>query len=233
MTRLEHLKRFYSLMEKLSQVTGAPRTLSDCSGRMPWAKRGVYFFMEEGEGRSDSGAGPRIVRVGTHALTNGSRSTLWQRLSQHRGQARDGGGNHRGSIFRMIVGTALIKRHSHVTPTWGKGSSAKSDIRAAELAIEREVSQIIRGMPFLTLTIEDEPGAESERGFIERNAIALLSNLGKALLDPPSDAWLGRDCDRPRVRESGLWNQNHVNEDYDPAFLDSLDRLIREAEPST
>jgi hypothetical protein len=49
-----------------------------------------------------------IVRVGTHALETGSQTTLWKRLSQHRGQARSGSGNHRGSIFRLIVGTALI-----------------------------------------------------------------------------------------------------------------------------
>ena len=33
---------------------------------MYWPQRGVYFFMEDGEERSDSGSGLRIVRVGTH-----------------------------------------------------------------------------------------------------------------------------------------------------------------------
>jgi hypothetical protein len=63
--------------------------------------------MEEGEERSHSGQGPRIVRVGTHALKGGSSTTLWKRLSQHKGQERSRRGNHRGSIFRLIVGTAL------------------------------------------------------------------------------------------------------------------------------
>jgi hypothetical protein len=52
----------------------------------------VYFFMEEGETRSDSGIGARIVRVGTHALKEGSGTKLWTRLSQHRGQEKSGGG---------------------------------------------------------------------------------------------------------------------------------------------
>jgi len=34
-------------------------------------------------------------------------TTLWARLSQHRGSAKSGGGNHRCSIFRLLVGRAL------------------------------------------------------------------------------------------------------------------------------
>ena len=60
----------------------------------------------------------------------------------------------------------------------------------------------------------------------ERNAIALLSNCGKPALDPPSGDWLGHHSDRERVRASGLWNQNHVEETCDPGFLDVLHRLV-------
>jgi hypothetical protein len=66
----------------------------------------------------------------------------------------------------------------------------------------------------------------SRRGYIERNSIALLSKYNKPPLDPPAEAWLGRHCNRERVRQSGLWNSNHVDENYDPAFLDELDRLV-------
>ena len=59
------------------------------------------------EDRSDTGSGPRIIRVGTHALKTGSRTTLWTRLSQHKGQPGSGGGNHRGLIFRLIGGRAV------------------------------------------------------------------------------------------------------------------------------
>jgi hypothetical protein len=184
--------------------------------------------MEDGEVRSDSGTGPRIVRVGTHALTPGSRTTLWQRLSNHRGSSRSGGGNHRGSIFRLIVGTALINRDGHGCPTWDdRRSSAPAEIRAGELALEREVSKTIGAMRFLWLGIDDEPGDQSERGYIERNAIALLSNYGKEPLDPASPTWLGHSCNRRRVRGSHLWNNNHVDEDCNPSFLDRLDALVR------
>jgi hypothetical protein len=147
---------------------------------------------------------------------------LWRRLSQHRGQAKSGGGNHRGSIFRLIVGASLIERNGYRFPTWGRGSSAPSAVRAGEHALEQEVSEVIGAMPFLWLAVDDEPGPKSSRGFIERNAIALLSNHGKAPVDPPSAGWLGYACNREKVRRSGLWNSNHVNEVCDPRFLDLM-----------
>lgn len=224
--RLEDLVRFYSSLGRLEKAIGGARTLGDCRGHMHWPARGVYFFRESGENRSDTGTGLRIVRVGTHALKAGGSTTLWNRLSTHRGQLRSGGGNHRGSIFRLIVGTALIGRDGHNFPTWGEGSSAAKDIRAAEAELERAVSQIICEMPFIWLAIGDEPGPDTLRGKIERNSIALLSNFSKMPLDPPSSQWLGHHCNRERVRSSGLWNQNHVEEVYDPDFLDDLERLV-------
>jgi hypothetical protein len=141
-TRLEHLRIFYSLLADLEECTGGMRRLSECTGRMVWPRRGVYFFFEDGEERSDSGMGPRVVRVGTHALTSGSFTTLWKRLSQHRGSVSSGGGNHRGSIFRLIVGAALAPREPEsAAPSWGRGNSAGPDIRAGELDLERQVTK--------------------------------------------------------------------------------------------
>lgn len=223
--RLADLRRFYALMDDLARRTGGPRLLSDCSGRLDWPPRGVYFFMEPGEVRRDSGEGPRIVRVGTHALKDGSRTTLWKRLAQHKGQ-RSGGGNHRGSIFRLLVGAALIADDPALCATWGQGNNAARDIRDAEREWESRVSAVIGQMPLLFLHIDDDAGPQSLRGTIERNAIALLSNSGKTPLDAASKDWLGTRCPRDRVRGSHLWNQNHVDEAYDPAFLDTLETLI-------
>src|ERR1700687_3320538 len=93
--RVSHLRDFYSVLLLLAEKIGGARRLAACSGRLRGPRRGVYFFMEEGENRSDSGNGLRIVRVGTHALKKDSETKLWTRLSQHRGQERTGGGNHR------------------------------------------------------------------------------------------------------------------------------------------
>jgi hypothetical protein len=226
--RLGDLRRFYASIDNLERRLGGYRRLANCHGRMNWPQRGVYFFMEDGEERSDSGSHLRIVRVGTHALTASSRTTLWKRLSQHKGQDKSGGGNHRGSIFRLLVGSTLVNSGAFVCATWGIGSNAARDVRLTEEAAEREVSRVIGAMPFLWLAVDDPPGRESLRGYIERNSIALLSNLGKPPLDPPSPTWPGRLCDRgkARVRDSGLWNQNHVDEDYDAGFLDLLEKLV-------
>ena len=60
MSRLDHLERFYSLLSELEERLSGARRLSDCSDRMPWPKRGIYFFRELGEVRTDSGTGPRL-----------------------------------------------------------------------------------------------------------------------------------------------------------------------------
>ncbi len=92
--------------------------------------------------------------------------------------------------------------------------------------MERQVCAVIGDMPFLWLCVDDEPGPDSLRGYIERNAIALLSNYGREPIDPPSPGWLGHHSDRERVRLSGLWNNNYVEDDYTPAFLDTLQQMI-------
>lgn len=121
-----------------------------------------------------------------------------------------------------------MERDNLSFPTWGAGSSAPADVRAGETALELQVSQVVGGMPFLWLAIDDAPGNQSKRGEIERNAIALLSNFERPPLDPPSGDWLGHSCDRIKIRRSGLWNSNHVDDSHDPAFLDTFESLIEQ-----
>jgi hypothetical protein len=228
--RLADLVRFYSILDRLESKIGGARKLANCSGRMVWPTRGVYFFCEPGERRQESGDGFRVVRVGTHALTKEPGTRLWTRLRQHKGPAKTGVGNHRGSIFRLILGTALIARHSYEFPTWGVKKLSKDVSRRNEQSLEREVSEVLTNMPFLWLAVGDSAGPTSLRGYIERNSIALLSNYNRIRLDAPSPTWLGRMCDRERVRNSGLWNSDHVDERHSPEFLDVLDRLVSEME---
>ena len=104
---------------------------------------------------------------------------------------------------------------------------ARQDIRALEHPVEVKVSQEIGAMPFVWVEAEDAPGPNSVRAYIERNAIALLSNTGKAPIDPPSKHWLGLDADRAEIGQSGLWNVNHVAESYDPKFIGLFAELTR------
>ena len=125
----------------------------------------------------------------------------------------------------------MINRTRCTRRTWLR-KSVSEDERAIELPVEREVSKYIGKMWFLWLPVEDDPGSKSLRGYVERNSIAILSNYNKSKpLDPPSPApqWLGHFSHSERVRRSGLWNQNHVEEACDPTFLDTLDRLASDA----
>lgn len=78
--RQADLRRFYRILDALENRIGGERTLDQCSGKLAWPERGVYFFRETGETRSDCGNGSRIVRVGTHGLKAGSGTKLWTRL---------------------------------------------------------------------------------------------------------------------------------------------------------
>lgn len=219
--------RLYELLGALEARPGQGRRLADYTGKSGWPARGVYFFREPGEHRSGNAGAPRIVRVGTHAISTNSRSTMWERLRTHRG-SEDGRGNHRGSIFRLHVGTALLHRDAAEVgevPTWAVGSSAPSAVRASEAAHERRVSAHLGSMSVLWVEIPDDPGPESMRAYIERNAIALLSNCLQPF-DPPSHTWLGLHSPRSEIRRSGLWNLNHVAEVFDSRFLTTLERFV-------
>jgi hypothetical protein len=117
-------------------------------------------------------------------------------------------GNHRGSGFRLHVGTALIARDGHPTAaaSWGRGPNAPREVRHQAVALERAVSRHIAQMQVVCLAVPDR----QMRATIERGCIALLSNHDRGPVDPPSSQWLGRYADRETVRRSGPWNVDHV-----------------------
>jgi hypothetical protein len=231
------ISRFYELLDDLERGIGGKRLLANCEGKMSWPKRGIYFFFEPGELRDTSDRG-RVVRVGTHAVSKGSQTTLWDRLRTHRGRlsgSHKDGGNHRGSIFRRHLGSAILRRDGlqDEYPTWGHNQSAPREIRDKEHPIEQRVSHYIRSMPFLWLGVYDEPSKHSMRKYLEQNAIALLSNFQKLgtmrAIDAPSKNWLGFHCSHPKVRKSGLWNVKHVDETrWDPELLEKLEAYINQ-----
>lgn len=121
----------------------------------------------------------------------------------------------------------MIERHGLAYPTWGEGSSAGRDRRLAKHDLEQRVSDFIRALPVLWIDVDDEPGPDSDRAFVERNAIGLVSNYREEPLDPRDDRWLGTDSPSEAIREPGLWNVDHADEGYDPAFLDRFEAAVR------
>jgi hypothetical protein len=234
LNRWGELNEFYATLVTLRERLGGCRRLRDSSGESSWPRRGVYFFFEDEEYRAGLKE-LRVVRVGTHAVTVNSRSTLWGRLRAHKGSVVGeyaGGGNHRGSIFRLHVGGSIIsmKGLQNQYPKWGIGASAPKQVRLGEQPVEELVSQKIGNMPFLWLRVEDEPSPESERVKIERNSIALLSNFGRdsrEVVDPPSTGWLGNWSINNYIRGSGLWNVNYVTDrNVDGDFLELLEKRL-------
>ena len=232
--RPSDIDRFHQLLARLEKRPLQGAALSAVLANASLPMRGVYFFREPGEMLEGAGPGGadqhRITRVGTHAVSAGSKSTLRARLRAHLG-SKAGAGNHRGSIFRLHVGNAFLRLDGQTLATWGVGAVAPQSLRdsseamAAEAALERRVSLAIGAMPVLWVDVPDDPSPSSERAAIERGSIALLSN-GMAPLASPSSAWLGRSSVRQEIRSSGLWNLRHVSEAVNRSFLDILERAV-------
>lgn len=226
---VSQIKSFYANLRDLYIGQDGGRLLGDCTGRMTWPARGVYFLFEPGEHLMTNAFRPlldRVVRIGTHGVSRGSKTTLWDRISTHRGVIA-GAGNHRSSIFRLHVGAALIRREpSHwQAPEWGVGQVASAGIREAERALEHEVSRALSGMRLLWLHVPDEPGPHSDRSYLEKNAIGLLSRWA-ILNGGQSEKWLGHWSRQINIALSGLWNLDHLYRVPDPSFPHVLARYV-------
>ncbi len=180
--------------------------------------RGVYFFFEDGERRSGSGNGDRVVRVGSHALNAGETTTLWDRLYDHRG-ADSPRQRQSGSVFRNCVGNAICRRNRTLGPVDWPHDSNHGDVVRIERLINRHMWQ----MPVIFIPVNHRV----HRRYIERNAVALLSEYGEENpIDCQSGRWLGRRCSTEKVRESGLWQSEYVNHYHRPEFLDLLEMYV-------
>jgi hypothetical protein len=212
-------ERFVRLVAELGRAQGFP-TLEDAVARGRLPARGVYFFIDPSEPTTADSLPGRIVRVGTHGLIAGSRSTLIGRLRQHRGSP-GGGGNHRGSVFRQHVGFAMIGSGTAGASSWG----SKRPHRLREASLEIEVSRYLRALIVAVLDVPDEPGPNSLRGLVERNAVGLLAGASPGE-ESSSPAWLGRQAKEEAIRASGLWNVRHVDHPVEAAFLNELESLV-------
>lgn len=224
--RVSDIDRLYELLARLANGVGGSRKLGKATAKSNWPTRGIYLFFEPGEYRMSSPFSQRIVRVGTHAVSAGSKTTLWHRLRTHRG-AGDLTGNHRGSIFRLHVGNALIARNfmNELFQDWGVGQSATQTIRHLEEEMERLVSEYLGQMSVLWIDVDDFPGPDSDRAYLERNLIGLLSGPSGAI-DLASRDWLGLQSPRWEISQSGLWNLNYLDYQYDPKMLDILEEYV-------
>lgn len=174
MSRMRDTDRFYEIMMHLEKRVDGTRCLVNSIGAMDWPKQGVYFFFERGETRKTGEL--RVVRVGTHAVSQNSKTRLWDRLRTHRGTLSGkyrGGGNHRASVFRKLVGSAIIQREHLKCDNWDVGQSAKECVRKAEHY--RSQSKQLHHTPTLSLDTcrgQSKPKQHSCRDWTKYHCLA-------------------------------------------------------------
>ena len=222
-TRQSKVGDLYRFFEELQKELGR-KTLPEVVGG-PLPEKGVYFFFDPAERTAFSKELPRLVRIGTHGVSAGSKATLRNRLRTHLG-TREGTGNHRGSVFRLHVGQCLIARDGRQDqfPGWGKGQSADRATSVREETLEREVSTYLARLQVLYLPVDGDAGKFSMRGVIENHMIALMTE-NKTYPEIPSKKWLGRWSSRSEIASSGLWNVRSVGAQSDLKIVEVADRL--------
>lgn len=221
--RIRHLGKLYAMINKARQQ-GCTFRLADL-GDQELPARGVYIFVDPAE-PNFMGDAPRIVRIGTHAVSKGAKSSLRNRLRNHLGTS-SGSGNHRGSIFRLHIGRAMLEAEGRGErlSSWGLGQAASAKIRACEVEHEMRVSEYLSCLEVFIVPIDDEPSKDSLRAHVETQLIALCSD-GLQTIDKPSPKWLGRRSPMEPIVRSGLWNLRDVGRHYKTNGLGSVDYII-------
>lgn len=222
--RIRDLSQLYDWIEAERQSGGMFPFGSLTSESVP--KRGVYLFLDRSEPNYRR-SGSRVVRIGTHAISAGSRATLRSRLRNHLGPANEIG-NHRGSIFRLHVGRAMLDAGPghHTLRSWGEGQDASVVTKTHEQAHELAVTRYLQQLDVVLLDIDDEPSKDSLRARVEAQLIALFSE-GMRPIDLPAPKWLGLESPVAVIKRSGLWNIRGIGEKYDPAAVGSVTSFLR------
>jgi hypothetical protein len=226
--REDGVRRLYRQFENLALKHGL-YSLAEAL-RHPLPQQGVYFFFDPDETTPFSHRLPRIVRIGTHGVSLGSKATLRTRLRTHFGTS-DGNGNHRSSVFRLHIGEALIHKLglAEQFPNWGRGQNVAKSTIESERELEREVSRYIAKLQVLSIEVMDDSTRFSARSTIEKNALALFTE-DLVPLDPPSKDWLGLCSSQAAIKQSGLWNVREVGTTADLKIIctisDYIDRQI-------
>jgi len=184
-------------------------------------ENGIYFFYEKGEswGHDDSEK-QRIVRVGTHRNGN-FRSRISQHFLLKEPEIKlkvDQLAPKDRSIFRKNLGRALLSMNkSSYLSTWEIDFTSRyakdnfTHLRDIdfESKIENEISVFLReNFSFKFIKVESQSERIGSTG-LESSLIGTLSHCRVCLSSPN---WLGRYSPVKKIRESGLWQVQHLND---------------------
>ena len=221
----QDLDSFYDMLNFYANKYSLLWDFSDQSLQKQCPKQGVYIFLDKNEHRIFDTNFFRVARIGTHAVSNGSSSTLWNRLKTHMGNS-NGLGNHRSSIFRSHIGEALIRKNEINIDSWQKKTLTDKSALRDEEETELMVSNYLKNFYIFCISVPGHSSKINDRAYLERNLISLLSSAIH-FSDPPACNWLGFNSNNILINKSGLWNVNHVEEHYDRKFLAILETYLR------
>lgn len=163
-------------------------------------QNGIYIMFEKVEMRHGT---MRIVRIGTHDGQNNLRSRLREHYMNE---------NKDRSIFRKNIGRALLNKSNDLflekweidhTPSNTRYVGAGLDIKRQK-EVEAQVSAIIRAnFSFCLIPLS----TKEERKYYEARLIGTVSNCSECR---PSSNWLGLHSPVEKIRQSGMWNVNHL-----------------------
>jgi hypothetical protein len=181
---------------------------------------GVYVVFERGE---QAHGGDRIVRIGSHT----GKGNLLARLREHVTQNKD------RSIFRKNIGRALLaKGRDPFLEDWNRDltSHAARERYAGRIdwakqgQVEEDVTRYIQAsFSFCVLGTADADAALD----LERRCIATVARCSECHSSPE---WLGRHSPVTAIRESGLWQVQHLRgEALTPEAMNELKRYVPRA----
>lgn len=175
---------------------------------------GIYLLFEKGE---RGHGGDRIVRVGTHTGQNQLRSRIGEHFLNP---------NKDRSIFRKNIGRALLNRaQDDFLQYWNLDlTSRKNRERYSSLVdsdkqaeVERQVTELIQErFSFTVLKVLDK----GERLSLERSLIATVARCRECR---PSEDWLGNYSPKSKIRDAGLWQEQHIS--AKPLRLEHIEEL--------
>jgi len=202
------------LVARLTRILESLPLLDASYKRESIPENGIYIFYEKGEAWPDESTlrgAPRVVRIGSHRADGNFRT----RMGQHFNATR------RRSTFRYHLGAAIAKLTAidpAVIDVWEDRKGPK--LVDIETAVTKALTERFQ---FRCLSLDPE---QCDRLAMEAKLISTFS-AGNTQF---SGAWLGNHSPRSKIRNSGLWNSDHV---FTEKFLTEEDIELLEVAVST
>ncbi len=186
----EKVVEIYNLLERIPEIGFK-------SNKADLPLNGVYFAYEASESVNIGGnMFRRVVRIGSHL----GQGNLFNRIRSHYGQVNSLKGNSGRSVFRKLIGAAIIKRENIgevKLHDWLEETTPEE--------IEHKVSKYLRdNVTFRCIAIEKK----DERLEVESYLISLFARIEPGKQSP---GWLGNDSHCPKVRAYGIWNRKDTD----------------------